>query len=71
MLSGRVIGGRRVKRITLFERFNIDWLIRQVNGNNFPIFEGRSREESLEILTDLQKQGYTTLRNTESGIIAE
>ena len=57
--------------ITLFERFNIDWLINQVNGNGYAVFQDRNREETLRILTELQKQGYTTLRNVVDGITAE
>jgi len=60
-----------MKTITLFERFNIDWLIQQVNGNNLPVFENRNREQTLNILTDLRKQGYNTVRQTNEGIIAE
>ncbi len=60
-----------MKTVTLFERFNIEWLINQVNGSGFEVFEGRDRKETLEILTDLQKQGYTTIRNTYPGVIAE
>ena len=60
-----------LKEVVLFERFNIDWLIRQVNGNGLPVFEGRNRKQALAILTDLRKQGYTTLRNADNGIIAE
>ena len=60
-----------VKDVILFERFNIDWLIRQVNGNGLPVFENHNRKETLEILNNLLKQGYTTIRNTASGITAE
>ena len=60
-----------VKNVTLFERFNIDWLIRQVNGNGLPVFENRSRVETLGILNNLRKQGYTTIRNTKNGVMAE
>lgn len=54
-----------------YERFNINWLIRQVNGGNYHIFAGRTRTETLELLTNLQKQGYRTIRNTSNGILAE
>jgi len=61
----------KVKQVVLFERFNIDWLIRQVNGNGLPIFENRNRKETLDILNNLRKQGYTTIRNTATGVKAE
>ena len=57
--------------ITLFEKFDIAWLINQVDGNGFPVFENRNRKQTLEILTDLRKQGYTTIRQTKNGVIAE
>uniref|UniRef100_A0A6M3JG16 Uncharacterized protein n=1 Tax=viral metagenome TaxID=1070528 RepID=A0A6M3JG16_9ZZZZ len=60
-----------MKTVTLFESFNIDWLIRQVNGGNFEVFEGRNRKDTLEILTDLRKQGYTTIRNHKGDVQAE
>ena len=60
-----------MKSITLFEGFNIQWLIRQVDGNSFPVFVGRDRKETLDILTGLQKEGYRTIRNTPTGVIAE
>ena len=60
-----------MKNISLFERFNIDWLIQQVNGNSLPVFKNRTRTETLEILTNLRKQGYTTIRNATTGVTAE
>lgn len=56
--------------ITLFEQFNIEWLIQQVNGNNLPVFQDRTQKETLDILTDLQKQGYTTLHNYGNSVTA-
>ncbi len=67
----KTLSAYNLKEVVLYERFNIDWLIRQVNGGNLPIFYGRTRQETLEILNNFKKQGYKTIRNTRNGIIAE
>ena len=61
---------KKLKPIVLFESFNIAWLIKYTNGGGEPVFEGRNRKETLDILTNLQKQGYTTIRNESGGVRA-
>lgn len=59
-----------MERKVLFERFNIDWLIRMANGGNIP-FQNRTRKESLEILTSLKKRGYKTIRQSGEELVVE
>jgi hypothetical protein len=49
-----------VKRVTLFEKFTIDWLLARAN-EGIPCFQQRTPKECVNILLDLKNEGYTTL----------